>query len=607
MRTVLALGPERFAPWGVLTPPMPSARLPAVLVALAAACAVAPPSAQAGVRAPSPFAWRGVVEGAYGPAWTIPQRTRMLEWLAPNGFNAYIHAPKSDAYSSRLWRTPYPADQQQEFDDEIASARAAGVQWIPNLSPARPAPGDPARICLSCPDDLAAAVAKFTPFLQAGAQTVMVSFDDVAEQLSRPEDVAAYGGTGPGAFGRANADFLDRLLDGLRAVSPAVQLLAVPADYAGTADTPYLQGLRAAPLRPEVQMLWTGPTVRSSDFTRDDAAAFAGLTGRTPIVWENWLNNDFTASRLFLGPYGRTHDLAGAVGGFFFNPMNAADLNRLPLATAGAWMRDPARYAPRKAWLQAVGALAGPRRGLADELRAWAETSFSTSLGTDEAPTFSARAKAFLDAYRLRRDWSAPQAALDGELQLVERAARDLRRLPDASVAPQAAKFLSAARQGAGAGRAAVMLLAAERPVVSAWSTPRGAIAGAVTPAEPARADAFRSLLQMQLGALPRSRWLYGCRGAGLGCPPGAYNSMDAFISQALALDAAWSAQADVVSTPVRLFVNGTRVPLRAGRFALRATNCGRPLVAIDAGGGRTIGRTPACPRPAPKRARRAR
>jgi hypothetical protein len=130
---------------------------------------------------------------------------------------------------------------------------------------------------------------------------------------------------------------------------------------------------------------------------------------------------------------------------------------------------------------------------------------------------------------------------------------------------------------------------------VESWPTRAGAIAGTVMPG--ATGDALRAQLQSQMAAMTPSPWVYGCRGAGLGCPPGGYNVMDAFLSGVLALDAAWTAHASAVATPVRLLVNGTPVPVTAGSFTLRAKNCGRPLVAIDAAGGRTVSRAPACAR----------
>src|SRR5690348_11797396 len=85
------------------------------------------PAAPAGAR--SPFAWRGIVEGAYGTPWTHAERVRMLRWLAGEGFNAYVHAPKNDLYGRTQWRDAYPAAQQREFDAEIRMARRLGMRW----------------------------------------------------------------------------------------------------------------------------------------------------------------------------------------------------------------------------------------------------------------------------------------------------------------------------------------------------------------------------------------------------------------------------------------------------------------------------------------------
>ncbi|MDQ3936601.1 MAG: protein O-GlcNAcase, partial [Actinomycetota bacterium] len=324
--------------------------------------------------------WRGVVEGAYGPVWDHGARERVLRWMPSHGFNAYVHAPKDDLWQRTHWRDPYPAAQQAEFGAEIALARRIGVEWIPNLSPALPliptpaAPrGAPSRdICFSCPEDLRALLDKLEPFRAAGARTFMLSFDDVTKTLSHPQDLVAYGG-GDEGFGRANGDLLNRLYAALRERTADARLLTVGADYSGTGDTPYLQGLRAT-LRPEVGVMWTGLSIPAQEFAPEDAAAYGRNIGRRPLVWENWTNNDTAGNatphgttRLFLGPYRRRADAAGAVGGFFFNPMNEADLNLLPLATAGDWMRDPGGYSRRASWLRAVKELAG--RGRAGRAR----------------------------------------------------------------------------------------------------------------------------------------------------------------------------------------------------------------------------------------------
>src|SRR5437763_3816207 len=163
----------------------------------AALLALATPAASAR----SPFGWRGIVEGAYGPAWSHAERARVLAWMPRHGFNAYVHAPKNDLYQRTNWRDPYPAAEQAQFRSEIGFARRHGIEWIPNLSPALPLITNPAApdrppsrdICFSCPSDLTVVLDKFERFRRAGARTFMVSFDDVTKTLTHPEDVAAYG------------------------------------------------------------------------------------------------------------------------------------------------------------------------------------------------------------------------------------------------------------------------------------------------------------------------------------------------------------------------------------------------------------------------------
>ena len=85
----------------------------AILLALLAAAAL-----PAVADARSPFAWRGIVEGPYGPPWDHGQRARTIEWMPAHGFNAYVHAPKDDLFQRTQWRDPYPAERQREFDAE---------------------------------------------------------------------------------------------------------------------------------------------------------------------------------------------------------------------------------------------------------------------------------------------------------------------------------------------------------------------------------------------------------------------------------------------------------------------------------------------------------
>jgi hyaluronoglucosaminidase len=579
-----------------------------IVLGIAIGAALALPSV---AEARSPFAWRGVVEGAYGPTWDHGARVRVLRWMPGHGFNAYVHAPKDDLYQRTYWRDPYPAAERADFEHEIELARKSGVQWIPNLSPAlplipTPAPpdrGPPSRdLCFSCPADLGAVLAKLEPFRAAGARTFMISFDDVTKTFGHPEDVARYG-AGDEAFGRANGDFLSRLDAAFRKRSPRARLLTVGADYSGTADTAYLHGLRAT-LRPGIGVMWTGRGVPAQAFAPADADAYGRWIGRRPLVWDNWTNDDTAGNatpagtaRIFLGPYLRSANVAGHVGGFFLNPMNEADLNLLPLATAGDWMRDPRGYERRRSWLRAVRELGGPLRRV---LRAWAETSWSTKLDLAEAPSFVRLGRRFLRAYDARPVWGADAQRLRRELGLVVEAPALLKGLANRHIAEQGGPFLAAAEQAAGAGLLGTRLLVAERPGLRVRRTRTGWL-GAAHPPDPDRAAALRSRFSSEGDASRRSRYFtYGWRTPyAFEIPPYPVpeNVMDVYLDAVEARDGDWQPRAGNAASRVTLTLDGKRVALsRSGAFRLaRRAACGRLLVATDGAGGRTAVRLPVC------------
>ena len=272
--------------------------------------------------------------------------------------------------------------------------------------------------------------------------------------------------------------------------------------------------------------------------------------------------------------------------------MNEADLNQLPLATAADFLRDPVHYDRRASWLRAMRRPGPPSRRLRAVLRAWAETSYSTRLDLQEAPSFVRRANTFLSTYREGARWPGAAASVRSELLFAERAQVRLAALPGRAFFAQAAPFLESARANAAAGRAGVELLAAERPELRVG--PRGGgFAGRVRPPDPDRAAALRSAFRDgSTAAKTNPRFTYGFRGGVFfDVPPSGAprNVMDVFFDEVAALDDAWGPQAERAAASVALALDGVPVPLDPeGRFTLGRDACGRVLVAKDGAGGRS-------------------
>lgn len=492
------------------------------------------------IRPPS-FARRGVIEGMYGPPWSHPDRIRILRFEIAHHWNIYVHAPKNDPYQRLQWRIPYPNALERIFDAEIRFARANGVAWVPNISPGKslfvnfgPVPSGPLSepLCFSCAADFDLVVSKLERFQRAGARVFMVSLDDAGTSFTHPEDTVKYG-DGTTAMAQATADFLTRVRDTLRQQDAHARLLTVLPDYAGNGSDEYTQAISTV-LPKDIEVMWTGPAIFSTDFAATDATAYGRAIGRKPLLWDNWTSNDTRGGAgdnptvVALGPYARSHDLSRAVGGILLNPTNRAELNLLGFGSAARYFDDPRHFDARRSFLAAVSELSARSR---EALRAFAETSYVTPLDTDhagttDAPTFVERNHSFLAAYTSGGDWSTPAAALRRELALVMNGRRSLgadRKL--AGFVEQATPFLESARRAAAAGTAGLDLLVAERAVPSHG---------------PALVQARRTAFDdaaTAMAAVPQQS--YGDRNRHDVTTP---NAMDAWIAEVRSLDAKWRA-----------------------------------------------------------------
>lgn len=338
------------------------------------------------------FSMRGVLEGFYGRPWSPVERLDIVAFAAEHGFNAYAYAPKDDPHHRELWREPYPEAKLAELGALIARCRESGMAFLYAISPGL-------SLRHADPAELDALWEKLEVFIGLGVESFGLFLDDIPPSLVHAEDRARYGG-----LVEAQGDFLNRLHDRLRAHDPALRLTVCPTAYCGDPDQPYLRALGEA-LPPEIEILWTGPSVCSHRLTVEHLGAVARALRRPPLVWDNYpVNDGGMEGELHIGPYeGREPGLPEVCRGILANGMTQPEAGKLPLATIGAYLRDPEGYDPDAAWRAAAGELVGEE--LIEPLAVFAESNTVSCLRPEEPAALVAWFEAIAEdagAFRFR-------------------------------------------------------------------------------------------------------------------------------------------------------------------------------------------------------------
>ncbi len=385
---------------------------------------------------------RGVIEGFYGPPWSHAARLALVEFLAERGMNAYVYAPKSDPKHRDEWRAAYDADEIHRFRQLAQRAAELGSRFGFALSPGLDIDYGSGR-------DRAEVVEKLAPMLDAGVDWIVLALDDIP---NRP-DLAG-----------AQADLTTWLLDALRSRRPDAHLTLVPTEYVGTRPTSYLHGV-AAGLPPDVDVMWTGPTVCSPVIRAADARAWAAaLAGRKPLLWDNYPVNDGTMEpSLHLGPYrGREPELTDELDGVLCNPMLQPHASQVALATAADFLSEPRRYDPEASWSRAIAAVGKSR---ASALQALAAACADGPLLPPEHLEAHALVTALENAVA-GPDWPDAVGAVRDHLTAVQDARRAWADAPEDPLGSELEPWLDAAASEAEAGLAALRLIQQTYPVV---------------------------------------------------------------------------------------------------------------------------------------------
>jgi hyaluronoglucosaminidase len=295
------------------------------------------------------FHRRGIVEGFFGPPWSMAQRKAIFAFGAARGMNTYLYAPKDDPYHRERWRAPYPARRWRALLQLIRSARSHKIDFVYGFHPGK-------GLCFSAEEPVQALLKKAQRFYLAGVRTFAVLFDDIPSRLEHAVDRRRF----KDSLARAQGMWLKKLLQRRPANWNDVEWWLCPSYYTpdpllsrmfGAFEPDFLEAL-AESLPAGVACFWTGPAVVPKKITLAHVESVAKRIRHPLILWDNYPVNDLSMSdELHIAPLtGRDPRLAQALYGYLNNPLLQEELSFLPLASCFDYAANPRSYDAERSW-----------------------------------------------------------------------------------------------------------------------------------------------------------------------------------------------------------------------------------------------------------------
>ncbi len=299
------------------------------------------------------FKRRGIVEGFFGPLWSMSHRAAIFQFGAARGMNTYVYAPKDDPYHRKRWRQPYPKAKWQALVDLVGIAKKHEIDFVYGFHPGK-------GLCFSDPKPIKLLLEKARRFYDIGVRTFAVLFDDIPSRLEHGADRKRF----EGSLARAEAVWLYEILHRQPAAWKNVEWWLCPSYYSedellprtfGAFEPNFLESLDTyLPL--EIPCFWTGPSVVSQTITLAHIRKIAKRLNRPLLLWDNYPVNDLSMrNEMHLGPLtGRDPRLPQQVYGYFNNPLLQEALSFIPLATCFDYAVKPTNYDPESSWQRIV-------------------------------------------------------------------------------------------------------------------------------------------------------------------------------------------------------------------------------------------------------------
>jgi hyaluronoglucosaminidase len=309
------------------------------------------------------FARRGIVEGFFGPSWSMAHRQAMFGFGAHRGMNTYLYAPKDDPYHRARWAEPYPAKQWRALRQLIKAAQREKIDFVYGFHPGR-------RLCFSAEKPIGLLLRKAQRFYDAGVRTFAVLFDDIPSHLEHEVDRKRFAKS----LARAQGTWMAEIQAAQPSLWTDVEWWLCPSYYTpdpllartfGAFEERFLEIL-AESLPLNVACFWTGPAVVPEKITLGHVGQIAKRVRRKLILWDNYPVNDLSMSdELHIAPLqGRDSRLPEIAYGYLNNPLLQEELSFIALATCFDYAASPQTYDPESSWSEIIklryGSLALP-------------------------------------------------------------------------------------------------------------------------------------------------------------------------------------------------------------------------------------------------------
>ncbi len=296
----------------------------------------------------------GVIEGFYGKSWSWKERLEYISFLKKNRMDFYIYAPKEDRFLREDWQLPFPEEKLTKLNDLGKSFHKNGLKWGIGFSPfnAYKSFNKDTKFNLR---------KKLEEISNLKPNILAILFDDMegnVNEIAKTQVEIAHYITQYLSTQNTEENF------------NTTKILFCPTYYSydpvlekvfGKSPPGYLEYL-GENLNDDIDIIWTGPMVRSESITVEHLKEIGEILKRKPFIWDNYIANDGEKHKnhIYLKAFnGRKREIADFVSGYMINPMNQAELSKIPILTAVEIFKSESKYQPKLALKRAIQQICG--------------------------------------------------------------------------------------------------------------------------------------------------------------------------------------------------------------------------------------------------------